>query len=122
VNRFDNPAGGRRKALRARGLLRAAVCCAVAIGVVACAAPDHRSAEERAADQAIVSQVRSALLADADLYAEHIDVCARGGVVWLTGWVTSAEEAGAASRDSRSVPGVQRVINQIDLMDWMVHY
>jgi len=117
MNRVHHSAGKPRKPV-----LRAAVWLALAFGAVACSTPDPRTEEERAADQAIAGQVRGALLADANLYANHIDVNARRGVVWLTGWVTSSEESRAAVRDSETVPGVQRVVDQIEVVDWSVHY
>ena len=121
MNRVHHSAGKPRKPGRA-AVLRAAVWLALAFGAVACSTPDPRTEEERAADQAIAGQVRGALLADANLYANHIDVNARRGVVWLTGWVTSSEESRAAVRDSETVPGVQRVVDQIEVVDWSVHY
>lgn len=95
---------------------------ATMIVAVACATPDPRTEEQRAADRAVEAQVRAALHADADLYAAHIDVQTRYGVVWLTGWVVTADESKLAVRDSQSVPGVQRVVDQIELMDWETHY
>jgi len=101
---------------------RAAILFSAALGMWSCATPDRRTAEEKATDRSIADEVEVALQADPDIYAYHIDVSARRGVVWLTGWVTSAEEADAAVRDSRAVPGVKRVVNEMDLMDWTVHY
>ena len=92
------------------------------IVAAACATRDPRTEEQRAADRAVETQVHAALRADADLYAAHIDVQARQGVVRLTGWVVSADESKLAERDSQSVPGVQRVVDQLELMDWEPHY
>jgi osmotically-inducible protein OsmY len=103
-------------------ILRAVVLSALAVGAVACSTPDPRTPEERAADQAIASEVKSTLRADADLYAPHIDVNTRRGVVWLTGWVGTAGQAQAAVRDTQAVPGVKKVVNQIDVMDWTNNY
>ncbi len=87
-----------------------------------CSIPDPRTEQERTADRTVEAQVHTALQADADLYAAHIDVQARHGVVWLTGWVVTVEESKSAVRDSQSVPGVQQVVNRLELMDWEPHY
>jgi osmotically-inducible protein OsmY len=90
--------------------------------VASCSTTPRRTEDERAADQSLADQVHNALLADADLYAAHINVEARAGVVWLTGWVTSATDSQLADRDSKAVPGVQRVVDQIEVVDWMPHW
>jgi len=102
------------------GAARAAIELALAIGILACST-DHRTEQERAADQSLADQVHDALRADTNLYAAHIGVDAKNGVVWLTGFVTSAEQARAASRDVRSVSGVRSVVDQIEIDDWMPH-
>jgi osmotically-inducible protein OsmY len=112
----------RRKIHRAVDVARAAVVLVVAAGTFGCATPDPRTPDQRASDQAIASQIHSALLADSNVYSSHINVDVKGGVVWLTGWVTSAEESQAAVGDISAVPGVRRVVDQVELMDWMVHW
>ena len=102
--------------------VRAALVCALAIGVSSCATRDPRTADEKAEDQSIVGRVQVALQADPKVYSEHIDINSKRGVVWLTGWVTSADESAAAVRDTQAVPGVKRVINEMDLMEWTTHY
>ena len=94
---------------------------ALTLGVVACSITDHRTEQERVADRSLADHVHDALRADENLYAAHINVDAKGGVVWLTGFVNSADEAQLASQDSKTVPGVQRVVNQIEVVDWMPH-
>ena len=102
--------------------LRAAVALVSAVGAVACATPDRRTEQEVAADKALVDQVHDALRADTNLYAAHINVDAKRGVVWLSGFVDSADQDRAASVDSQAVPGVQRVVDQLEVMDWMPHW
>lgn len=92
------------------------------LGIVACSTADRRTPAERDADRALADHVHDALRADANLYSAHINVDAKGGVVWLTGFVDSAKQDRAASRDSQAVPGVQRVVDQIEVVDWMPHY
>jgi len=112
----------RPPARRARLVLRATLALAVVWGAIACSTTDRRTEEERAADQALTQQVRDALRADQNLYDAQIEVKVRGGVVWLTGFVTSANDARAARRVSAAVPGVRRVVDQIDLADWTAHF
>ena len=120
---IQRPSCLQRQTHREPQVLLAAVALALALSVVAaCSAPDRRTADQRAADQSLADQVHKALVADADLYAAHIEVQARSGVVWLTGWVTSAGEARAARQDTKAVPGVQSVVDQIDINDWTTHY
>jgi osmotically-inducible protein OsmY len=111
-----------KRQAQGRKAARVTVCLLLALSVAACSTPDRRTEDQRAADRSLAEQVHKALLADADLYSAHIDVQARSGVVWLTGWVTSADEARAARQDTKAVPGVQSVVDQIDINDWTTHY
>jgi osmotically-inducible protein OsmY len=120
--RIANRLQRRHGFVRAAPALRAAVVCAAVIGMSSCSTADRRTADEKAADQSLVDRVQVALQADPDIYADHIDISSRRGVVWLTGWVTSAQESAAAERDTQAVPGVKRVVNEMDLMDWATHY
>jgi osmotically-inducible protein OsmY len=103
-------------ALRLAGLFT------IALAVSACSTADRRTQEEKAADRAIAEQVKAVLLADSNVYAEHIDIDAKRGVVWLSGWVSSADEKRAAASDTQSVPGVRRVVDGMEIMDWTTHY
>jgi osmotically-inducible protein OsmY len=100
-------------------------CAAVALAAVLCASgcstPDRRTAQERVADQAIAAQVEAALGADQGVYSQHIDIDARRGVVWLTGWVLSANEEKEAVRTSAAVPGVRRVVDGLEVKDYFPH-
>ena len=105
--------------LRAARPLCGAVFVAAALSAAAACstARDTRTAEERAQDHAIVERVRAALDADPEVYAAHIDVSAKCGVVSLSGWVMSDPESREAKLASTSVPGVQRVENGIEVLD-----
>ena len=97
---------------------RCAVLVAAAFAAIACSTPrDTRTTEERAQDQAIVERVKAALQADPTVYAEHIDVSAKRGVVSLSGWVMSDPESRQAKADSVAVPGVRRVENRLEVPD-----
>ena len=112
------PKPDRATALRAGRALRSAVIAAAFLAVAACSTPrDTRTADERAQDRAIAERVKAALEADPVVYAEHIDVSAKRGVVSLNGWVMSDPESRAARLASASVPGVQRVENKLEVLD-----
>jgi len=110
-----------------RGTLSVAALLAAVLGSWACSTPapsaSQRTAEERAADRDVADRVDDALRADSNLFSRHVIVDTRRGVVWLTGWVMSADEEREAVRVASAVPGVKRVINQIDVLDFeSVHW
>lgn len=91
---------------------------AVAIAVLvasACASTPHRTAAERQADKEIAAQVSSALSADPQIFARHIDVWAERGVVHLGGYVWTDTDLSRAKDIAGSVPGVKRVIDDLQL-------
>jgi osmotically-inducible protein OsmY len=106
---------------RVLGLARAAALAAAALGLFGCATPDRRSAEERTSDGAIVARVEAALNADPEVYTHHIDIESKRGVVWLTGWVLSADDSRRAVSTTASVPGVVRVVDGIEVKDYFPH-
>jgi len=86
------------------------------------AAPDTRTPEEKAADRAVASQVKAALQADGSVYADHLDIDSKRGVVSLSGWVSTEEEARQVVSDAKAVPGVQRVVDRIERKEDFSHY
>jgi osmotically-inducible protein OsmY len=102
-------------------LARAAALAVGALGLFACATPDRRSAQERTTDGQIVSRVEAALNADPEVYSHHIDVESKRGVVWLTGWVLSANDSRRAVSTTAAVPGVVRVVDGIEVKDYFPH-
>jgi len=86
------------------------------------ATPDTRTAEEKAADRAVARQVKAALQADASVYADHLDIDSKRGVVSLSGWVSTEEEARQIVSDAKAVPGVQRVVDSIERKEGGSHY
>ena len=70
---------------------------------------------EQQADKATVDKVEQALSADPTLYARHIIVRADNGVVRLAGLVWDQPDLHRGSADCRSVPGVIRVVNALEL-------
>jgi len=55
------------------------------------------------------------LNADPIYFFKHVEVTADGGVVQLTGFVWTPDAIYQAKRIARSVPGVTRVLNRMDL-------
>lgn len=87
-----------------------------AIGMLCdCAATARRTVEERAADDALAARVEQVLLADSRIYARHIDVDARRGVIRLSGIVWTSDDLYEARRIAGTVPGVTRVVDQLEL-------
>lgn len=89
---------------------------AITGAITACATAPPKTTAERLADARIADQVETALLADANLYARHIDVSVDRGVAHLGGYVWSIADFRAAQRDAAAVPGVQRVDVEMQLM------
>lgn len=94
----------------------ALVAVASACGIAACSTTPSRTAAELAADSDIANRVEAALLADPNIYARHIDVEVDRGVVHLGGYVWRNEDFQLARRDAASVPGVNTVSIEMDLM------
>ncbi len=84
----------------------------LAAGTVACkSSGGMRSSTQTAGldDATIATRVKTALLNEPELKAQEIQVQAEGGVVTLTGAVTSEPEAARAQAVARSVGGVREV-------------
>ena len=98
------------------GVLPALMALVVAYGLAACSTTPRRTQAERAADAAIAAQVQSALLADPNIYARHIDVAVDRGVVKLGGYVWSSRDYQLARNDAASIAGVKAVDTDMELM------
>ena len=84
-------------------------------GIVACAGGPRKSDAERQVDQETVNRVQVALDGDKLLYARHITIRADAGVVSLGGYVWSQPDLEEAERIASAVPGVSKVVNQMEL-------
>jgi len=84
-------------------------------GLAACASGPPKTAAQRQSDKETAERVETALNADKQLYAKHISVHADGGVVELTGYVWDAAELQLAQAIAEGVPGVERVLNELEL-------
>ncbi len=93
---------------------RAGVALAV-VGCLAACATAPKTEAQREADRATAERVQAALLADRQLYAQHITVRADNGVVRLSGYVWDPADLGEAKETAELVEGVTRVVNNLEL-------
>jgi hyperosmotically inducible protein len=95
------------------------VSCSVALvvlcGVAACASGPHKTEAQLQTDRETAERVETALSADKTLYARHISVRADNGVVRLTGYVWDSSDLESAALIAEGVPGVTRVVNDLEL-------
>lgn len=106
----------RAKALRpAKSPSRVALAVMLVAAVVGCEAAPRRTSAEQQTDEAISGRVIGALSADKVLFARHISVWADGGVVHLAGYVWDVSDLYHAKRIAAAVPGVTRVVDEMEL-------
>ena len=74
---------------------------------------DERSAGTMVDDAAITAKVKSELIGEKNVKARNIDVDTVAGVVVLSGYVDSQQEANRAGLIAKSVSGVVRVKNEL---------
>jgi hypothetical protein len=67
------------------------------------------------ADEELTRKIATALHADPYFYDEHVTVTVTNGVVRLQGMVFDDWDLRIAMRDSRGIPGVKRVINELEI-------
>ena len=70
----------------------------------------------RITDEQLTRQVQETLAEDPWIFAEHITVTARGGVVRLEGIVGDTGELFRVLRLCRRIPGTRRVVNELEMM------
>ncbi len=83
--------------------------------IAACATAPPRNAFEIAEDNKIELAVIQKLADDPNIYARHIEVSVRRGVVTLSGFVFEPGELFQAIQIAASVPGVTTVNDQMEL-------
>jgi BON domain len=93
----------------------AGVAMAVLCGLVACASSPPKSDAQLQADKVMGERVEAALNADKALFAKHITAHADNGVVRLTGYVWETSDFQEAVSIAEGVPGVTRVVNDLEL-------
>ena len=97
-------------------IVRVLLSVALAVSIAACAtAQPPRSSAEKAADRQLADAVAQKLSEDPNIYAAHIDVNARAGVVTLSGYVFESNDLFASAQLAAKVPGVTSVVNQLTL-------
>jgi osmotically-inducible protein OsmY len=74
-----------------------------------------RPETDRQVDRVTTEQVCDALAADPMHYFRHVDVYVRDGVVTLSGHVWEPQDIYRARELTARVPGVVRVLNQMEL-------
>lgn len=99
------------------GVLAAAAAAAFSLhaGVPAAAGAPAVADSDQTSDAATAARIKAALAADHQLLAPHIEVSVRHGVVRLAGFVESEQDMRLAELDAKSVPGVSKVTNEIEL-------
>ena len=68
-----------------------------------------------AADEKMSKQVEEALHSDAYFYDEHVTVTTKNGVLTLQGMVFDDWDLRRAVRISRKIPGVKRVVDDLEI-------
>ncbi len=86
-------------------------CCLIA----ACRSSGDRTTWQTLSDYMLANNVRNHLEDNPRVGPFPISVAARDGVVTLTGTVDSSEASSTAAGVARSVPGVRRVDNQLEV-------
>ena len=87
----------------------------LAAAVAGCATIPGKSPEDAAADDALTARIYSALKADEVHFYRHVNVEVDNGVVQLSGYVWDTDDMHWAKQLAGRVPGVVRVINQMEL-------
>ena len=70
---------------------------------------------DAAADETMKGQVAAALRSDPFFYDEHVTVTISNGVVTLQGMVFDDWDLRNAMRIARKIPGVRRVVNDLEI-------
>lgn|GEM_PF-6679350 len=81
--------------------------------VLACAAGE--TATQYVDDTAITTEVKSKILAQKDLPSSQIHVKTEKGTVQLTGYVSDQNQAQKAETIAKTIKGVQKVDNKLEL-------
>jgi osmotically-inducible protein OsmY len=83
--------------------------------ITACSTSPPKSPEQAYADEVAAERVYAALNADPIYYFRHVDVRVDGGVAQLSGYIWDIDAIYRAKQIATGVPGVRRVVNQMEL-------
>lgn len=83
--------------------------------ITACAVSPPKSLELTQSDDLIAEQISSALNADPTYFFRHVDVRVDAGVAHLSGYIWCTEGLYRAKQIAAQVPGVKRVVNEMEL-------
>jgi BON domain len=83
--------------------------------IAACSMTPPTTPEQAYQDKVVADQIDTALGADPTYYYRHVDVRVDSGVALLSGYVWSTEALYNARRIAAGVPGVTRVVDQMEL-------
>ena len=89
--------------------------CAVIAASVLLATAGCRTAVDRWEDARIEAEVKSRLVAETGANLTRLGVASQDAVVHLSGSVPSGEQRAKAETLTRSVPGVKRVVNDLQV-------
>ena len=93
-----------------------AIALSVLVSLAACAGDaSHRSTSQYVDDKTLSAKVNTALLGDKDVKSSQIEVTTYNGVVQLSGFVESPEQAQRAVVVAEKVNGVKSVKNDMRL-------
>lgn len=104
-------AGAPGRCTRRTCLQRVLISLALAVGVVAGACASINPNE----DTRIESEIKARLVAEKFANLTRLGVLSSGGTVYLSGTVASADEKARADELARSVRGVGRVVNTLEV-------
>ena len=97
-----------------RGAVLAAKLLVVTL-VAACSTAPPKPPEQARAEELTAQRIYAALDADPIYFFRHVDVRVDGTVAHLSGYIWSADALYRAKRIAAQVPGVTRVVNEMEL-------
>ncbi len=98
-----------------RMVLQTSLLLAVTLSIAACTTSPPRTEQQTEADHNIELAVTQQLEANPRIYAAHVTVTVRDGVVTLSGFVFEPDEMNEAKQSAARVPGVKAIVNRIEL-------
>jgi len=106
---------------RSPRLMHAAAALVVALGVAGCSAPEPRTPEQQVADRVLAGRVEAALRANPYVDVDHVTIDVNRGIVTVSGLVGDEWDWRRALQICEAVPGVQRVIDRLELIEYGSH-